>query len=166
MTPLGALGNRVVAAFLRARLGPRPAIVPNDVAIVLRRAGKAGEGGARVHAALEAMRSAPLEEIAACLPADPLRPGPSARSCRPRSSLAWSPTTSTAYPNCCGRWQPGRSHALPMTTAPPRAARPSRRASAGLVPGTNGTARGAIRSRGRGGRQPDDDGEGGEQAPG
>ncbi len=70
-TPFGALGNRVVAAFLRARLGPRPAIVPDDVGIVLRRAGKAGQGGLRVHAALEAMRSATLEEVAACLPAVP-----------------------------------------------------------------------------------------------
>jgi ATP-dependent helicase Lhr and Lhr-like helicase len=71
LTPFGALGNRVVAAFLRSRLGPRPAIVPNDVGIVLRRAGKAGEGGRRVHAALEAMQSATLEEVAACLPALP-----------------------------------------------------------------------------------------------
>jgi len=72
LTPLGALGNRVVAAFLRARLGPRPAIVPNDIGIVLRRVGKPGEGGMRVHAALEAMRSATPEEVAACLPAEPL----------------------------------------------------------------------------------------------
>jgi ATP-dependent helicase Lhr and Lhr-like helicase len=72
LTPLGALGNRVVAAYLRARLGSRTAIIPNDVCIVLRRAGKAGEGGMRAHAALEAMRSATLEEVAACLPAEPL----------------------------------------------------------------------------------------------
>ena len=71
-TPFGALGNRVVAAFLRARLGPRPVILPDDLGIVLRRAGKAGEGRARIHAALEAMRSATFEEVAACLPAEPL----------------------------------------------------------------------------------------------
>ena len=71
LTPFGALGNRVVTAFLRARLGPRPAIVPDDVGIVLRRVGKAGQGGRRVHAALEAMRSTALEEVAACLPAVP-----------------------------------------------------------------------------------------------
>ncbi len=109
LTPLGALGNRVVAAFLRARLGPRPAIVPNDVGIVLRRAGKAGEGGMRVHAALEAMRSRPRwrRSRPASRPS-PSRPGPSARSCRRRSSRAWSPTTSTGYPGCCNRSRPGR----------------------------------------------------------
>ncbi len=71
-TPFGALGNRVVAAYLRAALGPRPAIVPDDLGIVLRRAGKAGACGPRVHAALEAMQSAASEEVAACLPAEPL----------------------------------------------------------------------------------------------
>ena len=71
MTPFGALGNRVVGAFLRARLGPRPAIIPGDTGLVLRRAGKAGAGAVRVHAALEAMQSATPEEVAACLPAVP-----------------------------------------------------------------------------------------------
>lgn len=71
LTPLGALANRVIAAFLRARLGPRPAILPDDLGVVVRRAGKAGEAGHRVAAALEAMRGSTPEEVAALLPLEP-----------------------------------------------------------------------------------------------
>lgn len=71
LTPFGAAGNRVVASFLHARLGLRPTIRPTDFGLVVRKAGKPGMAGTRVHAALEAMRSAPAEDIARTLPPVP-----------------------------------------------------------------------------------------------
>jgi len=71
LTPFGAAGNRVVGAYLRARLGRRPAILPDDLGVTVRRAGRPGEGGLRVLAALEEMQEATPNEVAACLPAMP-----------------------------------------------------------------------------------------------
>ncbi len=71
LTPFGGAGNRVVASFVHAQLGPRPTVRPTDFGLVIRKAGKPGMAGTRVHAALEAMRSAPADEIARTLPPVP-----------------------------------------------------------------------------------------------
>jgi ATP-dependent Lhr-like helicase len=72
LTPFGAQGNGLVASFLHNRLGEKISIRPTDFGILIRRAGKkVGEGARRVHAALEEMRSAPYDVVAATLPPVP-----------------------------------------------------------------------------------------------